>query len=847
MMLRLQDDDSTGTITPREETLPPGKVRCTESPAELARRNSNSEAQVEDEVEAQEKAAEASARERAQAAAQAAQAAAQAETAAESHARERAKAAAEAVQAAAQASEDAAKDRAVQEAEQAMAQAAKELDAKQSEEQELPNKSRSGTADCPEMFHPRKMDRWLKGSVQFSLMQEAVPEGVHTPPEAPSTEPASPAGAPRESLEFSWAPARLPDLGVPLPEDLLNTSSRTYGRPQEPPKPEGPDHALQVAMRQELELSLQRVQQQQYSEHMQQQQPFPKARGTVRQSRLEEVAAEVAGLIPQALLKQAKDILEGSRLAEQDLESLGWPTRELKAIRELVSGLHKWQGCEQQAKEALGPQQQDALTDVVTVLEQLFTAWRNLSELVKQGDPERVHIHVDLSMESRAFASTPLVSALLDKAIARARHEPDLVAVRRLEALLSWQVELGIKSAAYELGVQPFLEQILKELSECLQGTRRLEQSFVTPGRGCFFSGCKSCNRHVFKNPGGTMLSTPEVLWRAIVHGDLASVESIIRLGGLVSGRTQDPSGHSVLWNAIAFERPEVALLLLRYFPPDVLHGVALGELHQRNGNSLLHLVSGFQHFSAQCEGLFAMLFERMPEALRIHRNLRGQSFLHIAAGRRTVDVNDSGSALQVNFWILNYAASRGLASQFSVSDTGGFSPQRLLGQHLELMQLHRPELKVGGTKMPAWCTFGGLQPPAAGVKAPFVDVALEVGEDQRVYAHKVILAAGSQKWHQHLRMPCSNGDMQVLKITSCDSVEVVNFALRYLYTGNTELCNLDRMCGCAFPRAMLRAQLFVPLVFAAVIAGMFLLSALISYGFHLLGINFQEEFGQSV
>ncbi|CAK9010979.1 BTB domain-containing protein [Durusdinium trenchii] len=661
-----------------------------------------------------------------------------------------------------------------------MAQAAKELDAKQSEEQELPNKSRSAEPLQP----PVEIDVTV-ACVEKEEPQEAVPEGVHTPPEAPSTEPASPAGAPRESLEFSWAPARLPDLGVPLPEDLLNTSSRTYGRPQEPPKPEGPDHALQVAMRQELELSLQRVQQQQYSEHMQQQQPFPKARGTVRQSRLEEVAAEVAGLIPQvhamvktqenqakpashpveleALLKQAKDILEGSRLAEQDLESLGWPTRELKAIRELVSGLHKWQGCEQQAKEALGPQQQDALTDVVTVLEQLFTAWRNLSELVKQGDPERVHIHVDLSMESRAFASTPLVSALLDKAIARARHEPDLVAVRRLEALLSWQVELGIKSAAYELGVQPFLEQILKELSECLQGTRRLEQSFVTPG--------------------GTMLSTPEVLWRAIVHGDLASVESIIRLGGLVSGRTQDPSGHSVLWNAIAFERPEVALLLLRYFPPDVLHGVALGELHQRNGNSLLHLVSGFQHFSAQCEGLFAMLFERMPEALRIHRNLRGQSFLHIAAGRR-------------NFWILNYAASRGLASQFSVSDTGGFSPQRLLGQHLELMQLHRPELKVGGTKMPAWCTFGGLQPPAAGVKAPFVDVALEVGEDQRVYAHKVILAAGSQKWHQHLRMPCSNGDMQVLKITSCDSVEVVNFALRYLYTGNTELCSFQKDCA---------------------------------------------------
>lgn len=33
--------------------------------------------------------------------------------------------------------------------------------------------------------------------------------------------------------------------------------------------------------------------------------------------------------------------------------------------------------------------------------------------------------------------------------------------------------------------------------------------------------------------------SSRQVLWRAIVHGDLASVESIIRHGGLVSGRTQ--------------------------------------------------------------------------------------------------------------------------------------------------------------------------------------------------------------------------------------------------------------------------------------------------------------------
>eukprot|EP00435_Cladocopium_sp_Y103_P034528 s2108_g8.t3 len=1075
-------------------------VRCTKSPTHLARQNSREAPEVNGTAnKASEDSTEALARQRAQAAAEAVQAAAEAsEDSTEALARQRAQAAAEAVQAAAQ-----------------------EKDGRDSRGSRT---QRSAEALAP----PVEIDVTVAACAPER--EEQTSEAAEN--SAAPTEPASPAGGPRESLEFSWAPARLPDPGVPRPEDLLNTSSRTYSRPYaqsvpqpeiQAPKQEGPELAFQIAMQQELERSLQLVQQQQYSEHMQQQQPFPKARGTVRQSRLEEVAAEVAGLVPQvnamvvgkesqdkpmahpteleALLKRAKDILEASRLTEQDLEGLGWPTRELKAIRDLVSSLQKWQSCEQAAKEALGPKL-EALTDVVTVLEQMFTAWRNLSSLTTyQGDPERIRIRADFGMRSRASASTPLVSALLDKAIARVRHEPDLVAVRRLEALLTWQVELGSKSAACELGVLPFLEQMLKEhlglvrlvtadgnllanpdesletagdgsvvtwgdpdeggdsstvrdqlrsvqdvqatqdafaailedgsvvawgnpkhggdtspvrdklkkvqriqanryafaaileekesavawgdsenggdisavqdqlvnvkqvqatcsafaailangsviawgnvecggdnsavrdqlqdvrtvqanqkafaaissngsvitwgketdggdsskvrdllrdvhqiaatdrgfaairrdgsvvtwgyhrsggdsslvqdqlrnvkdvqaarfafaaiccdgslvtwgqqmsggdcsaiqdkvrnveqiqassgafaailadgslvawgspemggdcsavqsqltqlLSECLQGTTRLQSSFQMPGNS-------------------TLLSTPEVLWRAIVHGDLASVESIIRHGGLVSGRTQDPSGHSVLWNAIAFERPEVALLLLRSFPPDMLHGVALGELHQRNGNSLLHLVSSFQHFNAQCEGLFAMLFERMPEALRIHRNLRGQSFLHIAAGRR-------------NLWILSYAASRGLAAQFSVADSGGLSPQKLLGQHLELMRLHRPVLSTGGTKMPTWCSFSALQPATASAKPPFADVAVEIEGEERIYAHRVIISAASQKWHQQLRAPNGDGDIQVLQITSCKSTEVVSFALRYLYTGDVDTCTFQK------------------------------------------------------
>eukprot|EP00438_Fugacium_kawagutii_P019643 Skav232816 [mRNA] locus=scaffold614:575923:583240:- [translate_table: standard] len=147
----------------------------------------------------------------------------------------------------------------------------------------------------------------------------------------------------------------------------------------------------------------------------------------------------------------------------------------------------------------------------------------------------------------------------------------------------------------------------------------------------------------------------------------------------------------------------------------------------------------------------------------------RGQTFLHIAAGRR-------------NFWILSYAASRGLAAQFSVADTGGLSPQKLLGQHLELMRLSRPVLSSGGAKMPSWCSFGALQPAAT--KPPFADVAVELEGKERIYAHRVIISAASQKWHQQLR--------RVKPVMSAPISTVASFALKYLYTGDVDICPLD-------------------------------------------------------
>lgn len=169
-----------------------------------------------------------------------------------------------------------------------------------------------------------------------------------------------------------------------------------------------------------------------------------------------------------------------------------------------------------------------------------------------------------------------------------------------------------------------------------------------------------------------------------------------------------------------------------------------------------------------------------------MHRNLKGQSFLHVAAGRR-------------NFWVLRYAAARGLASLFSVADSVGYTPRKLLEQHLAQLHIQPPRLRAafGDTRLPTWCTFGSLKPGSPGESRPFSDVCVEVewkGTVTKLDAHRVILATGSPLWHQQLRERGTQGlsEPQALQV-ECPSVEVVTYALGYLYTGDLEGCSFQK------------------------------------------------------
>jgi len=513
--------------------------------------------------------------------------------------------------------------------------------------------------------------------------------------------------------------------------------------------------------------------------------PFPQARGTVLHRKLGEVAQEVASLSGsvaevlsrphmhpaelQQILKAAEDVQARTQLSDSDLEQVGWPTKALQQMRGVGSCLERWQWSEEAAKRALAggfvP-----IAAVLAALEGLLGAWLQLSALAGGS------LRVDLGLGQRAKSAVPMVSALLDQATFLARQQPDVLVLRQLEALLRFGMA---QQELRELGVVQLLQQALQELGDSFQGSPQALAAFAERG------GSEDGSSRALQVDAG--------LWRAVVIGDQQAVGQYIHRGLLVSGRLRDDRGHSVLWDAIAFHRVEVALMLLRHFPAHEPHGVDIGELHPRNGNSLLHVASGIHTFTPQAEGLFAVLFERMPEALHLHRNSRDQSFLHVAAGC-------------LNFWVLRFAVARGLAHLFEAKDEAGSTPRSLLAQHLSERRVAEVRVNAGPqaevAPFPAWFPLGALQPPSVGQRPAFSDVAVEVEDEAHgkvhLHVHRVLLAASSKVWHEALStapLATSGGAggveeaMTVLHVDPrlCCSADVALVALRFLYTGSVE------------------------------------------------------------
>jgi len=493
--------------------------------------------------------------------------------------------------------------------------------------------------------------------------------------------------------------------------------------------------------------------------------PFPQSRGTALQHKLHEVSGDVTKFRArvQELMQQpqlsppelaealavADEIQMRIQLPDAELQSVGWPTEAVARMRQAISCVEQLQQSADDAKEAIGSNT-ILFPRLLDILQQLLTAWCQMGSLATG------RYRIDLGVERRVRSSVPMVSALLDQAVAHVRKQPDTPETRRYEVLLRQAVS---RPELQQIGVTQILSQSQRELAE-------LKQVMSKAWGGA---------------APGVYLSSPEVLWKAVTDGDTTTVEHIIKQGGLVSGCTKDPQGHSALWDAVAFHRPEVAKLLLRSFPPDTIHGVDLAEVHPRNGNTLLHMLSSTQVLLPGEKEIFKVLFKGVPRDMRIQKNRRGQTFAHIA-----------GASL--NFWVLSTAVANGLEDLFTQTDQSGWSPFGLLRHQIDAQNI-ASELPVveESSQVPNWCPLGFLEIPEPGLQAPFADVIIEFQDSvhghTELHGHRVVLATGSSVWHEELKhQPCKLPESPPRVRLDADvfnNSDVVLFALRFLYTGD--------------------------------------------------------------
>mmetsp|Transcript_37491 Transcript_37491/g.86490 ORF Transcript_37491/g.86490 Transcript_37491/m.86490 type:complete len:637 (-) Transcript_37491:29-1939(-) len=290
------------------------------------------------------------------------------------------------------------------------------------------------------------------------------------------------------------------------------------------------------------------------------------------------------------------------------------------------------------------------------------------------------------------------------------------------------------------------------------------------------------------------LVSRDPRVWHAVVQGDIVTLEHLVEDGTVTSGRILDQHSHSIFWNAVAFQRVDIAHWLLKRFPPDAESkaGIDLAEVHSRRQDSLLHLCLYIQDFNAKAAKLFELILRgRYGSNLAntSHINSAGQTFMHIAASR-------------LNFWVLRFALSTVEPAQMSrllaFRDPAGNRPLDILVLRLQdaLGVPARPPAPVPppveATRLPQWCSFAAFVPKGPqkndAEDAVFSDVHIEVqdptfdGGVVRLPAHRAVLGANSSKLHQHLKS--EGGNSLRLDPSCCRSWEVAVVALNFLYSG---------------------------------------------------------------
>jgi len=267
------------------------------------------------------------------------------------------------------------------------------------------------------------------------------------------------------------------------------------------------------------------------------------------------------------------------------------------------------------------------------------------------------------------------------------------------------------------------------------------------------------------------------VLWESVVQGDIPTLQEFIARGRLSSGRLCDMNGHSIFWNALAYQQQQVAMFLLQHFPPGSAKGIDLMEVHARRKDTLLHLCVYFQYFTAQVAELFQSIFLGIGQvdinslqAYWSRVNTDFETFLHCAAARR-------------NFWVLRYVTSH--AGELLLQRNGRASALEVLFEKLEEVGVSCPTLSAPEVEVKQSCLNFKRYLPTTTDRTAFADVELEVQQSTGIYrvpAHRCVLGAASGVFHQEL-LECPSGRPLVIDPLSCRSSKVLDTVLTFIYS----------------------------------------------------------------
>ncbi|CAE8732196.1 unnamed protein product [Polarella glacialis] len=347
-----------------------------------------------------------------------------------------------------------------------------------------------------------------------------------------------------------------------------------------------------------------------------------------------------ASTFENALLGVKQEILARAALRAQ----AEWPALELASARALIAAVDS---CEAEWKRGREQISGDGAAstrpeDLCSVLDGLLSAFSGLQEAQKTARAsESGMCSADLDIQARASTVRPLVDALLDSAI-----EVHSIMLHkdadgpRSAALASKLRELLGKPSAREALATIRVEVPSHDLFE------GIGQQSQEPGRGSSATADSSKDNQaapadaaeesgkaaagapdalLMTVPGEMLPGTASMadgdcdsssrLWQAVHVGDEATLRALVERQ-LCNGKMRDASGHSVLWHLIAFGHLGIAEYIMDAFPPGSSKGVEVDEVHERRGDTLLHLLCGGKSFSKEAATLFKRVTAVAPDAL---------------------------------------------------------------------------------------------------------------------------------------------------------------------------------------------------------------------------------------